>query len=272
MAWVQFAAATIASSYNLGSSGMSDRNTLCAVVQLAFRPTAAGNIWAALAVTVVFTALARLTRGVTTSGAVAGFVICFLIYRGSGPAAILALLSVFIVTWIATRFGYQRKQRLGTAEPREGRQASQVLANLGTAAICAILYRVFHANAVYLVAMAAALAEAAADTVSSELGQTSQREPRLITTWDHVPAGTDGGISRRGTAGGFLAAAIVSAVCVFTGIVPLRQFAVVWAAAVIGMVTDSLLGASLERRKLMSNDAVNFASTLVAAGLAAVLA
>jgi len=230
------------------------------------------GLWAALAVTVVFTALARLTRGVTTSGAVAGFAICFLMYTGSGSAAILALLSVFIVTWVATRFGYQRKQRLGTAESREGRKASQVLANLGAAAICAVLYRVSHANSIYLVAMAAALAEAAADTVSSELGQTSQREPRLITTWNHVPAGTDGGISRRGTAGGFLAAAIVSAVCVLSGIVPARQFTVVWAAAVIGMMTDSLLGASLERSRVLNNDAVNFASTVVAAGFAVLLA
>ncbi len=186
--------------------------------------------------------------------------------------AILALLSVFVLTWLATRFGYQRKQRLGTAEKREGRQASQVLANLATATICALFYRFFHANPVWLVAMAAALAEAAADTVSSELGQTSQREPRLITTWDHVPAGTDGGISRRGTAGGVMAAAIVGAVCVLSGIVPARQFTVVWAAAVIGMMTDSLLGASLERSRILNNDAVNFASTVVAAGVAILLA
>ncbi len=186
--------------------------------------------------------------------------------------AILALLSVFVLTWLATRFGYQRKQRLGTAEKREGRQASQVLANLATATVCAMFYRFFHENPVWLVAMAAALAEAAADTVSSELGQTSQREPRLITTWDHVPAGTDGGISRRGTAGGVMAAAIVGAVCVITNIVSLRQFVVVLSAAIVGMTADSLLGASFERRRLMNNDAVNFSSTVVAAVFAFLLA
>src|SRR5579864_8823238 len=113
MAWAGFVGATIASSYDLGSSGFSYENTLPALTQLAFPSTAANSVWIAFAVTLAFTALARLTRGVTTSGAVAGFVICFLIYTGSGPASILALLSVFIVTWVATRFGYQRKQRLG---------------------------------------------------------------------------------------------------------------------------------------------------------------
>ncbi len=226
------------------------------------------NWLVAVIVTVVFASLARLTRGVTTSGAIAGAVVCFVLFTGVGPAAVLVLLSVFCLTWLATRFGYQRKQSLGTAERREGRQASQVLANLGVAALCAGLFRLSGGNAIWLLAMSAALAEAAADTVSSELGQTSRRVPRLITTWDRVPAGTDGGISRRGTAGGLLAAAVVGVVCVLAGIVSSKQSYVALGAAMLGMLADSFLGASLERRKLCNNDAVNFASTAIAAGIA----
>ncbi|MGA2697010.1 MAG: DUF92 domain-containing protein [Terriglobales bacterium] len=227
------------------------------------------NLVAAVVVTLVFSGLARLTRGVTTSGAIAGAVVCFLMFAGVGPAAVLVLLSVFCLTWLATRFGYQRKQTLGTAEPGEGRKASQVLANLGVAAICAGWFRLSQGNEAWLLAMSAALAEAAADTVSSELGQTSRREPRLITTWDHVPAGTDGGISRRGTAGGLMAAAVVCVVCVLAGIVSPKRSYVALGAAMLGMLADSFLGASLERRKLLNNDAVNFASTAVAASIAA---
>ncbi len=225
----------------------------------------------AVVVTVVFASLARLTRGVTTSGAIAGAVVCFLLFTGVGPAAVLVLLIVFCLTWLATRYGYQRKQSLGTAEPREGRKASQVLANLGVAAICAALFRLSRGNGGWVLAMSAALAEAAADTVSSELGQTSGRVPRLITTWDRVPAGTDGGISRRGTAGGLMAAAVVCVVCVLAGITSPKQSYIALAAAAIGMLVDSFLGASLERRKLLNNDAVNFASTAVAAGMALLL-
>ena len=38
------------------------------------------------------------------------------------------------------------------------------------------------------------------------------------------------------------------------------------------MIADSYLGALLERRKLLNNDAVNFLGTLVAAGAAFLLA
>ena len=88
-------------------------------------------------VTVVFAALARWVRGVSFGGAIAGAAVCFLLYVGAGSGAFVALVSVFALTWISTRFGYRRKEKLGTAEKRDGRTALQVLANLAVAAICA---------------------------------------------------------------------------------------------------------------------------------------
>lgn len=215
-------------------------------------------------VTVAFTALARWVRGVSRTGAVAGAVVCFLLYLGAGPGAFLALVSVFALTWITTHLGYQQKQKLGTAEKEEGRTASQVLANLGVAAVCAGVYAV-GARPALLLAIAAALSEAAADTVSSELGQATSQKTRLITTWEEVSAGTDGGVSVAGTISGIAAAAVVSAVCALCGLVSWRWFGITLTAAVVGMFADSFLGAWLERRHVLNNDAVNFLSTLLAA-------
>jgi uncharacterized protein (TIGR00297 family) len=226
----------------------------------------------ALAVTLAFAGLARLVRGVTFSGAVAGAVICFVLYAGAGPGAFAALVSVFVLAWFTTRLGYQQKQKLGTAERREGRTASQVLANLSVAAACAAIYATFNRNGIFLLAMAAALSEAAADTVSSELGQVRSQEARLITTWKQVPAGTDGGVSPAGTLAGIVAAALVSLVCFASGLLPTRWLGISVTAATAGMLADSYLGASLERRRWLNNNAVNFLSTLIAAGVAFLLA
>jgi uncharacterized protein (TIGR00297 family) len=221
--------------------------------------------------TLVFAVLGRIVRGVTTGGAVAGAAVCFALLWVADLAGFAGLLTVFVLTWIATRFGYKHKQRLGTAEARTGRNALQVLANLGSSAGCAVLYSTLWPDRRFLIAMAAALAEAAADTVSSEMGQALGGVPRLITTWKKVEPGTDGAVTLAGTMDGATAAITVALVFALSRILSWRSFAVCAGAAIFGMIFDSLLGATLERRRLLGNNAVNFASTIVAAGLAFLL-
>src|SRR5437016_13022221 len=225
--------------------------------------------WIAAIVAAVFTTVARVVKGVRRSGAVAGAVICFALIASAGLGAFVALISVFALTWIATRFGYRRKQTLGIAERPEGRKASQVSANLGVAAACAILYSLSHRNSLFLVAMVAAFAEAGADTVSSELGQAANRQPRLITTWEPVPTGTNGAVSIIGTLAGVLSAAVIAGISIAVGLLPWQYLPNCLGAATAGMFFDSVLGASLERQGRIGNDAVNLLSTLLAAILAA---
>jgi uncharacterized protein (TIGR00297 family) len=224
------------------------------------------RLWIAGAVTLAFAALARRLRGVTTAGSVAGGVVCFVLYACAGPGAFAALVAVFGLTWAATRLGYQRKQRLGIAERREGRNASQVLANLAVSALCAGLYCYTH-RAPLLAGVAAALAEAAADTVSSEIGQARGSPARLITTGERVEPGTDGGISWEGTASGLTAALIVGWVCGAVHLLSWKPALLAAAAGFAGTLADSYLGARFERRHHLNNDLVNLLSTAVAAGL-----
>lgn len=218
--------------------------------------------------TMAFAVAARLMRAVTLGGAIAGAVISFVLYVSAGPGAFVALVTVFVLAWITTRLGYARKQRLGTAEAKDGRRTSQVLANLGLAGLAGLLSAVAQWRGVTLVLVAAALAEAAADTVSSEYGQAMDETATLITTGERVPAGTDGGITLRGTIAGLLAATIVAGVCFATQLTSLRQAAIAALAAFLGMLVDSVLGATLERRRILGNDAVNFLSTVAAALIA----
>jgi uncharacterized protein (TIGR00297 family) len=227
----------------------------------------ASQIAIAIAVTLVFAVTARLVRGVSTSGAISGAAISLALYLSAGSRPFLVLVSVFVLTLLATRLDYGKKQRLGTAEKRGGRTASQVLANLSVAALSAIAFAA-NADAIFLLTCVSALAEAAADTVSSEYGQAVSQRPRLITTWNIVSPGTDGAVSLPGTIAGIIAAAIVSFISASVHLLSWRWMVVSIGAATVGMLFDSLLGASFERRHWLNNDAVNFLSTLVAALLA----
>jgi uncharacterized protein (TIGR00297 family) len=226
--------------------------------------------WAATVVTLTFAILGRLVHGVTVSGAFAGAVVCFAIYVGVGPGAFLTVVFVFAITWLATRLGYRRKLKLGTAEKKDGRRASQVLANLAVAGACAAAYGYLQKE-ILLLGLAAALAEAAADTVSSELGQLSLHQARLITNWREVPAGTDGGVSWAGSLAGLAAATAVSLVCSFAGVIPGKLVPPAILAGAVGMIADSYMGAVLERRRMLNNDAVNFLGTITAAAVAFLL-
>jgi len=194
--------------------------------------------------------------------------------------ALIPVLAVSLLAHFATRLGLEQKERLGTAEKRQGRTASQVAANLGLAAIAFSepvqswltnsggFTRATLAPMPLFAVGLAALAEAAADTVSSEVGQVIGGGPRMITTLRQVEPGTDGAIGLAGTLAGVTAAAFVA----LTGTLALRgglaMFWIACAGGVFGLFFDSLLGATLERRGWLNNDAVNFLSTASAAGFA----
>jgi uncharacterized protein (TIGR00297 family) len=256
------------------------------------------NIWQVAAGTAGLSlllgfAVLRL-RAATPGGAFAGTVITASLmfstatFTPNGPfpyspwhTALLPILAVFLLTWAATRLGREAKERLGTAERKHGRTAAQVTANLGVAALLsdglaqsmlAGSHWLSHtAPTLLLAAGLAALAEAAADTVSSEIGQVIGGRPRMITTLRQAEPGTDGAISLIGTLAGVGAAVIVATVGSFALNGGPAMFWISCAGGVFGLLFDSLLGATLERRGWLNNDAVNFLSTVSAAAFALML-
>jgi uncharacterized protein (TIGR00297 family) len=228
---------------------------------------------AAFVVAIGFALVARGMGAVTDGGALVGVVVAFGLMLAAGLHGFLPLITVFLLTVITTRWGYERKQRLGVAERRRGRKASQILANLGTVALCALAVIWFpRYSDVLLLAAMAALAEAAADTTSSEIGQATANNAYMITGLRPAALGTNGAISVEGTLAGCIAASIVAWVSSFAGLVAWQWTPIVAVAGIAGMFLDSILGATWENAGKMGNDSVNFVSTVFAADLALVAA
>jgi uncharacterized protein (TIGR00297 family) len=229
-------------------------------------PPGGRRFLAALAITAGFAFLAWFAGGVSLSGALAGSAVAF-IMAVRDLRMFLALLIVFSVTLVATRVGYARKQQLRAAEPAGGRTAAQAMANLGIAALVVAI-----APAEWPVLALAALAEAAADTSSSEIGMAFPGKTVLVTNFKPTPPGTDGGISFLGTITACIGATTVAAAAFFSGLVTSSQATLIVLAGFFGTMVDSLLGSLFERRGWLNNDLVNLLSTGAAVGLAWIIA
>jgi uncharacterized protein (TIGR00297 family) len=246
------------------------------------------NLAKALTLSITFALLAWALRAATPGAALIGGMICLLLtcYTGSlikSPlhSAIPPLLTLFLLTLLATRAGRRQKIERGVAENRKGRRASQVIANLGMAALLSSSggYTMirwadqrstspsFDSYWIFCIVILAVLAEATADTVSSEIGQAFGGQPILLTTFRRAETGVDGAISLTGTFAGILAAAIVAGVGMWSMHLHADQVCIAFTAATLGLFFDSLLGATIERRGYLGNDLVNFMSTAFAAAV-----
>ncbi len=89
-------------------------------------------------IALLFAVVARVMGSVTDGGAIAGIAVAFILMITAGFSGFLPLLTLFALTVLATRWGRRRKERLGLSERSGGRKGTQVLANLGAAACCAL--------------------------------------------------------------------------------------------------------------------------------------
>jgi uncharacterized protein (TIGR00297 family) len=250
---------------------------------------------AAAVISLGFALLVRTLRAATLGGAVCGGMICFLItlWTGSLTESVLRtgltpLILLFVLTFVSTRAGRTRKSRSGLAESRRGRSAAQVIANLSVAALsvspqsvdlvqrwmayCCVSGLIdAWAFEVVKVMCVAALVEATADTVSSEIGQAFGGDPVLIAGLRRVEPGTDGAVTLLGSCAGVAASALVAIAGGWAIHLSVGAVLTALGAGICGLFFDSLLGATVERRGWIGNDLVNFTSTLFSAALAAVI-
>lgn len=250
--------------------------------------------WTTLGISSIFGLIVwRLKAGTPGAAATGALITASLMYSTTRypyqfswlHGGLLPLLAVFLLTFAATKIGKAKKERIGTGESKRGRNAAQVAANLGTAALVAVPEMFYASNnllqrsfaAIIAFAALTALGEAAADTVSSEIGQVFGGQPRMITTLRCAEPGVDGGITIAGTLAGILSAFLVVTVgfCALYGPSHLLgervSICLAVAGATFGLFFDSVLGATLERRGWLNNDAVNFLSTLSAVAFPSVV-
>ncbi len=233
--------------------------------------------------------LAYRAGALTRSGAVAACAVGLAVFGVGGWLWAAALLTFFGTSTALSRWRKARKDALGY-EKGGRRDAGQVLANGGVAAICALLpllvpsLTIAHVSLWFL----AALAAANADTWATEIGSALGGRPWDLRRGQPALPGTSGAVSVGGTLAALAGAGLIGLLFAPDAGTRLLVTAAGWG----GALGDSLLGAFVQAQwpdphspgrwterpqaeppgrglRPVNNDLVNLLATLLAVCLTA---
>ncbi len=218
----------------------------------------------------VLSALAYWKGVLTWDGSLAAFVVGMVIGIFGDVTWLFLLLFFLLSSFLATRYRFALKEALGVQEGTRGeRRAANVLAN--------------GAAPMFVAGVSMVMPDGFPKIISGIifLSALLSKHTHLITNRKPVPAGTDGGVSRLGQLCAIGAAAYTSSVGWFVLSVLARGYgfestmpanpAYLVIPAVIGFLgcqLDSVIGATLEQRGLVSKKVNNLISTSAGAMLA----
>lgn len=212
--------------------------------------------------------LAYILRLLRLDGALAGFVVGTLVFEGGGLGMAVALLLFFCSSAVLGLVAKRDKRPVAAETAGLARNALQVFANGGVAAILCGLHLI-EPSSNLLAGALASLCAANADTWATELGTAFGRKPFRITTLKPSAAGPSGVVSVEGLVGAFAGAGFVVAASPLIGLTHAAG-----GLAVIGFggaLLDSLLGDTVQREDTegrglpwITNDVVNLLSTCAA--------
>lgn len=203
---------------------------------------------AVIFILIFFSSITYFKKALDFNGILMANIIGAVTFYLGGLTSLLLMVLFFVVAEFSTRYA----RLVSNGRTHRMRTTGNVLGNSG-AALLALLLNPMVLNIAFFGAMAAALS----DTISGEIGLLSKKKPRLISNFQEVAPGTDGGITLLGCLAG-LGAAFLVALFYFLISGNLYSILVLSVAGLIGSLVDSLLGATLERKGLLNNTSVNF--------------
>jgi uncharacterized protein (TIGR00297 family) len=213
-------------------------------------PTANGLLLAAACAAAISGAAFR-ARALNASGAVAATAVGLAAFGFGGGGGAAALLAFFVTSTGLGRWRRGRKEAM-RFEKGSTRDAGQVLANGGVAALCAVASAAGppEMRSAFWLAFLASLAAANADTWGTEIGAAAGGTPYSLRDGKRVFPGTSGAVSVVGTLASLAGGGVIGLAALMRS--PqgtpgsARTALLVTACGLLGALADSVAGATLQ--------------------------
>jgi uncharacterized protein (TIGR00297 family) len=212
-------------------------------------------------------------------GAIASFIIGLVIAVFANIYWLITLICFLMITYIVTKYNFTYKLEHGVAQGSHGeRGLKNVLANGSIMALIAV-FRFQLGYQIAGILFITSICVAASDSFANEIGVLSNRTYLITDLNRRVRPGTHGGISIRGQSAALIGAFIPSIIGWFLisefninlfevtsqAQMPMTFYTLILPIIIgfLGCQIDSILGATLQRQRLITNDEVNFLSIVL---------
>ncbi len=218
-----------------------------------------GNLAVTFAIVAILTLISERFKVLDRLGIYAAAALGLIVGSLGHWTWLIILLGFLATAHKATKWRFDEKLEKGLSESLDGHRSwGNVVANGGLPGLIAILAFILddHENGIWI--FSAAVAVAASDTFASEIGCLDERV-RMITTFKQCEPGVNGGFSPNGQLAAAVGSIIIAALT-FIANQNLELAALVALLGWLGCQVDSVLGALLENRGLMTKGTVNAAA------------
>lgn len=181
--------------------------------------------------------IAFLKKALTIPALIIAILFSTLITYFGGLASFIILVIVFLGSIITKIFSKSKKSKK--------RKLIQIISNVGVGTISLIIFKMT-TNNIYLLIYASIMAESLADTLASDIGVLSKKEPINILNFKKGERGLSGNISILGLTSALIGSVLIGLIY-YIGIEKnIISFIIIMLSGFLGSLVDSILGASIQ--------------------------
>ena len=205
------------------------------------------NLLVAILVSSIFALFSKYKKALTDAGTIMGWILSIVITFSLGIRGFTILLMTFVGTLVAGKIKHQKRDKIiKDINQKPGkRDFVQVFVNVGIGSLAASLFYITKDD-IYVIVYACVMASSLADSMASEFGVLSKKNPIDICTFKRSARGISGGVSILGLCSSLLGSLVIGVTFYVMNGFNLFDLLFITGMGFMGALIDSIFGSLVQ--------------------------